>query len=92
MCVCVRVQSPDAPVFLKKDVKLPFFVHKYLDYKLRNLFSGAFDKEFDASPLPVSIPLPSSRQISKAKAMLLAAKKPVMIVASQVRPPRQKHS
>ena len=55
----------------------------FLEYKLKNLFSGAFDKELDASPLPISVPLASPRQVSSIAAMIRAAKRPVMLIASQ---------
>ena len=70
-------------VYLKSENRLPFHVSAYLQYKLRNLFSGAFDHDWDVTPLPVSIPMPTSRQVAQAAALLRKAKKPVFIVASQ---------
>jgi hypothetical protein len=52
-------------------------------YKLRNLFSGAFDRVPDVTPLPVTVPRHTKGQLEYAAALLGAAKKPVFIVASQ---------
>ena len=52
-------------------------------YKLRNLFSGAFDRTPDVSPLPIMVPLHTKWQLEATAALLAAAKKPVLIVASQ---------
>jgi hypothetical protein len=70
-------------VFVSSANKLPFFVKSFLTYKLRNLFSGAFDREVDASPLPIDIPQAYGYEINKIASMIRNAKKPVMIVASQ---------
>ena len=75
----------DSPVFLNASSrKGAWVVNQYMKFKLANLFAGGFDaKEF--GPLPVSIPMPSSRDVAAAAKMVMAAKRPLLLMGSQVR-------
>jgi hypothetical protein len=70
-------------VFLKGGRRLPPHIKWFLSYKFRNLFSGAFDRTPDVSPLPVVVPSPTTAAVRQVAHMLKTAKKPVFIVASQ---------
>lgn len=82
----VESLGPEKPVFLKAEAgssKQPWVVDKYMQYKLSNLFAGAFDKT-DVSPLPIRVPLPSSRDLRAASVLLAKAEHPVLLLGSQV--------
>lgn len=79
----VLSRKPDQPVFLKEKTKMPWFVEMYLQFCLRRMFGGAFNKQPDVSPLPVRIPMPSGSQVRRAAKMVAQAKHPVFIIASQ---------
>jgi hypothetical protein len=73
-------------LFVDRHSSLPLVLHLGYprgQYKLRNLFSGAFDRTPDVSPLPIMVPLHTKWQLEAIAALLAAAKKPVFIVASQ---------
>jgi len=77
-------RRPDQPVFVDRvPRKLDFIVERFLRYKLNYLFGGGFDREHDVTPLPVSIPMPQSGDLSAATELLRRAERPVLIVGSQ---------
>lgn len=70
-------------VFLKIKSRMSPFVSAYLKFCVRRLFANAFNRKWDVSPLPVSVPTHSSSQINKALRILASAHHPVFLVASQ---------
>ena len=72
------------PVVGDFDRGAPWVVDKFMRFKLASLFAGAFDAA-DYSPLPVTIPMPSASDISRAAKLILGAKRPLLIMGSQVR-------
>lgn len=62
----------------------PWVVDKFMRFKLASLFAGAFDA-VDFTPLPVAVPMPSSGDIARAAKLVLGAKRPLLIMGSQVR-------
>lgn len=63
-------------------------VQWYLQNYLKNLFAGAFDREFETTPLPLDIPYASMSKVSEACKLITQAKRPLMILGSQsVLPP-----
>ena len=58
-------------------------VNWYLNNYVNNLFSGAW-QNFDTNPLPPDMPLPTDSLINQSVRMIKAAKKPLLILGSQV--------
>lgn len=55
---------------------------------MRNLFAGAFDREWLTAPLPVDVTFPTETEVQKAAELVSQAKKPLIILGSQaVLPP-----
>ncbi|PAV90826.1 hypothetical protein WR25_06263 [Diploscapter pachys] len=68
--------NPNAKGFIQKALNI------YLRCHVSRQFGSAF-AESDITPLPTSIPLPVSDQISKIVSLLRKAKKPVILLGSQ---------
>lgn len=70
-------------VFLAIKPRISPFVVTYLNFCMRRLFADAFNRKWDFSPLPVSIPQPAASHVRKTMALLAGAQRPVALVASQ---------
>eukprot|EP00937_MAST-01D_sp_MAST-1D-sp2_P001306 g1306.t1 len=61
---------------------MPLPVRAFLEFKLRSIFCGAFDKQ-PLGPLPVRVPEASLASVRKVLAALRDAKRPVLLLGSQ---------
>ena len=85
----VASKAPMSPVFLepakKAGISAKSVVNFYLRWHLNNLFAGAWansgEKHF--APLPVTFPVPKSSDVTAVAKMLIAAKKPMVVIQSQ---------
>nr|XP_033780372.1 acetolactate synthase-like protein [Geotrypetes seraphini]XP_033780374.1 acetolactate synthase-like protein [Geotrypetes seraphini] len=76
------VQKELSPKGSPKDI-MGKIINWYLQNHLNNLFAGAWESRV-LSPLPVHIPQASSQQVQKSCELLSRAKKPVLVLGSQV--------
>ncbi|XP_030043967.1 acetolactate synthase-like protein [Microcaecilia unicolor] len=76
------VQKELSPKGSPKDT-LGKIINWYLQNHLNNLFAGAWEPQV-VSPLPVHIPQASSQQVQKSCELLIQAKKPILLLGSQV--------
>lgn len=83
-------RRPEEPVFLRADPgakrKASWIETTYLEYKVRDLFSGAFDRaltDAELGALPVAIPSPAARHVRSVAKLLASAKRPVLLISSQ---------
>ena len=79
----------DSTVFLRKETpnSNPLYVQAYLGIKLKYVHGNTpiMDlTKLDFSPLPVHIPLPKQSEIEKTINLLKNAKRPVLVLGSQV--------
>ena len=79
----------DSTVFLKKKESNPnpYYVQAYLGMKLKYVHGNTPVmnlKEVDFTPLPIHIPMPQDSEILQATQYLQAAKRPVLVLGSQV--------
>ncbi|XP_029436132.1 acetolactate synthase-like protein isoform X2 [Rhinatrema bivittatum] len=76
------VQKELSPKGSPKDI-VGKIINWYLQNHLNNLFAGAWEPR-DVSPLPVHIPQASTKQVQQCCELLSRAKKPVLVLGSQV--------
>jgi acetolactate synthase-like protein len=79
----------DSTVFLRKTTPNanPLYVQAYLGIKLKYVHGNTpvMDlKAVDCTPLPVHLPLPQVKEINQTKELLRTARRPVLVLGSQV--------
>lgn len=75
--------SPSSPSSSSSSSKASFLVNTYVQYKLHSLFGGAFEHQ-ELGPLPITYPVPTPAHISATSRLLFTAKRPVLLLQSQV--------
>mmetsp|Transcript_21989 Transcript_21989/g.38951 ORF Transcript_21989/g.38951 Transcript_21989/m.38951 type:complete len:694 (-) Transcript_21989:7-2088(-) len=81
----VASKPPDAPVFVQvpESQKPPLVVRAAFSTVFARTFAGAFDEDYDYSPLPVTYPLPSDSDVKATAKLLHSSKRPVFLLGSQ---------
>ena len=78
-----RKKNESYPIFMSEHKKLHWIVGTYLKYQIRNVFAGAFDHQWNTSPLPIDPMTPDEMCVSSTLRLLMSSTKPVLIVSSQ---------
>ena len=80
----LKTQTAEQPIFIGlPGKKLPFMVEKYLQYQMRYLFAGAFNRKYDYKPIQLDQLLPNIKSVNAIVDLILQSKRPCIMVSSQ---------